>query len=678
MSPGGPERSHAVAWRDLMTAALLFALALAYISLSSNRTFVPSDEGMILYHSARVAAGEVPYEDFSDTYGPGVFVVTGLVLRAFDERILAVHLLIACFKALAVALTYLIARGVVTAPFAVFGAVIAVAYWGRLAWNLNTPYAALYTIPLCLLACFALICAQRRESRLGYLLAGLIGGGAILFKQTLGGVNAFGMVVAVSAVTALAGPPAERTRAGAVQFLAVWLLAGLALVLPGFHLLRPTDYLLHFLALHVFMAVVAVVVIVRGCCNPLLPEVPRRFAPLVLGLSILPGLTALFYAWRNGLGVLAFNVLTLPTMLINYYMGLPLPPLGRCLLFLGIGGLLSTMLLALRGRWSGARMLGASALILVCVGAAIHSSDELSTVLGPARRLPDDSQWPVILWTIPSMLESLLSPAVLFAATVVLLPAILTPQREVPATVLQTLLPLALFQASLTFQVFPRGYTNVWLAQGAVAPLLAIVLYWWYRLGVSRSANIARRVGAGLLVSVVPLWMIAPIVHDLFSSIWVPGDTALTLPQTRGITLNPRDLRMSHASEMESLVAFLGALESPDSPVLPISIDTMMLYLSGRPHLFPKIDYYFFLLGLDMLPPAQRAELADESLLQRLAEVPDALIVIRNDRMGMRILFTLVKLRDAIARDYETVAKFGSYYVLRRRSETVAGPALAP
>jgi len=677
MSPGGPERSRVVAWPDLVTAALLFGLALAYFSLTLHRTFVPSDEGLILYHSARTAAGEIPYEDFSDTYGPGVFAVTGLVLRAFDGQILAVRVLLAGFKALAVALTYLTARCMVTPPFAVLGAVIAAAYWGRMAWNLNTPYAGLYTIPLCLLACFALICALRQDSRVGYALAGLIGGGAILFKQTLGVMNAAGMVVAVSAVSALAGPPAERTRAGAVQFLAVWLLAGLAIVLPGVHLMRPTDYVLHFLPLHIFMAVVAAAVVVRGRCNPLLPAVAGRLAPLVLGLAVLPGLTAVFYAWRGGLDALVFNVLTLPTALINYYLALPLPPLGRCLLLLGIAGLISVMLLALRGRWEGARMLGAFALLVLWAGAVVHSSDALTTVLGPQQRLPEDSQWPVILWTIPTMLEGLLSSAVVLAATAVLAPALLAPQREVPVTVLQTLLPLVLFQASLTFQVFPRAYSNVWMAQGAVVPLLTIVLYRWYRLGVSRSANLARRVGAGLLVSVVPLWMVAPIVSHLSAAIRLPGGTALTLPQTRGIILNRFDLPISNAADLTPLVAFLRRAEPPDSPVLPISIDMMMLYLSGRRHLFPEMDYYFYLLGLEMLPPAQRAELADESLLRRLAEVPDALIVIRNDRVGKSMLDALVKLRDAIRRDYETVARFGSYYVLRRKADPVAQPPVA-
>jgi hypothetical protein len=295
----------------------------------------------------------------------------------------------------------------------------------------------------------------------------------------------------------------------------------------------------------------------------------------------------------------------------------------------------------------------------------VHPGDALTSVLGPQQRLPEDSQWPVILWTMPTMLEGVLSAAVMLAATAVLAPALFAPQREVPAAVLQTILPLVLFQASLAYQVFPRAFSNVWMAQGAVVPLLTIVLYRWYRLGVSGSANLARRVAAGLLVGVVPLWMVAPIVSHLSSAI--PGDTALTLPQARGIILNRFDLPISNAADLTRLVAFLRETQPPDSPVFPISIDMMMLYLSDRRHLFPEIDYSFYLLGLEMLPAAQRAALADESLLHRLTDVPNALIVIRNDRAGKTMLAALAVLREAIRRDYETVARFGSYTVLRRK-----------
>ena len=126
-------------------AALVFLLALAWFSLSLARSFELSDEGLIVYHSARTMAGEVPYRDFPDVYGPGVLGVTGLVLEAFDGAIVPLRVALAAVKAAAVALTFLICRFAMPRPFALLGALIATAYWGRLSWNLNTPYAALYT-----------------------------------------------------------------------------------------------------------------------------------------------------------------------------------------------------------------------------------------------------------------------------------------------------------------------------------------------------------------------------------------------------------------------------------------------------------------------------------------------------------------------------------------------------
>ena len=62
---------------DLAIAALLVATAVGYFSLSIRQTLDLRDEGLIFQHSARVSAGDVPYEDFPDTYGPATLATTG-------------------------------------------------------------------------------------------------------------------------------------------------------------------------------------------------------------------------------------------------------------------------------------------------------------------------------------------------------------------------------------------------------------------------------------------------------------------------------------------------------------------------------------------------------------------------------------------------------------------------
>lgn len=655
------------AWSDVAIAVLLFGMAVAYFGLSFNRSFELSDQGIILYHSARVAAGEVPYRDFPDTYGPGVFLVTGALLRAFDGQILGVRTALVALKALAVALTYLICRFVLPRPFALLGAVVATAHWGRLAWNLNTPYAALYTIPLSLLACFAVVCALRVDSRRAYLVAGLIGGAPVVFKWTLGAFNAGGMVLAVLGVSALGTAPARRTRTATLQFLVPWALAAVAILAPGWRQLQPPDYVLHFLPLHAFMLAVGLAV-ARNGCGPVWPALRDRVGPLVAGLSVLPGLVALFYARTGALGALVFNVLTLPATIVNYYLPVPIPPLGRCLLLAGVAALVSAALLALRGRRGGAALAGAGALLALGGAAALHPHEALSTVLGPPQRSAADSRWLVVLWTVPAMVEGAL-PALVLLAAAALLAARTARGGDVPVRLVQVLVPLAMFQAALGFQVFPRGSFNVWLVHGAVAPLLAIVVHRWYRLGVSPTASRARRAAAAALVAVVPVWLVAPVVHNLFSSLALPTAMPLDLPQATGIVMSRLDKRMGRAGEMESLVRFLREAEPADAPVLPLSIDMMIMYLSGRPHAFPELDYYFFLLGLGMLPPAQCAQLASDALIERLERMPDTLIVIRRDDVSRRMLDVLPDLREAISRHYETVAKLGSYFVLRRRAD---------
>ena len=665
-------RVRVVAGADGALAVLVFVVALAWFTLSLARSFELSDEGLIVYHSARTMAGEVPYRDFPDVYGPGVLGVTGLVLQAFDGAIVPLRVVLAIVKAAAVALTFLVCRFAVPRPFALLGALIATAYWGRLSWNLNTPYAALYTIPLCLLSCFVLVFALRTGRTSAFALAGLIGGAAILFKTTLGLVNAYGMLLAACAAIALTGPPAAQTRAGAVQFLSAWLVGAVLFLVPGWRLLHPRDYLIHFLPIHVFMALVAEAVVRRGRATPLLAAMPRRLGPLAVGLTLLPAVTVAFYAAAGGLNALVYNLVDLPSRLVNYYLPIGFPPFGRLLLFGGVVTLVSAALLGIRGEWRGMRRLGIAGLVLVAAATAVHSRDALSTVLGPQRRWPNDSQWPVILWTTPTMIEGVFPAVLILAAAILLAPMLLSRREEIPASTLDAVLPVVFLQAALVFQVFPRGSFNLWLVQGATVTLLTIVLHRWYLLGVGRGASRGRRLAAGLLVAAVPLWIVAPVVHHLLHTRQYPLDRPPAFAEARGISMTTFDRRVGHVGDMEALVRFLANSEPRDAPVLPISIDMMMMYLSRRPHLFPELDYHFFLLGLGMLPPAERASLADAVVLRRLEETPSALVVIRRDQVSTRMLHALAGLRDALNRDYVTIGEPGRYSVLRRR----AAPAM--
>lgn len=654
---------------DLAIAALLLATAVGYFSLSLRRSLDLRDEGLILHHSARVAAGDVPYEDFPDTYGPATLLTTGLVLRAFDGQIVPVRWLLAGLKALAVVSTFLICRPLVGRGFAVFGALASMAVWGRPSWNLNTPYAALYSVPLCLLGCLALIRALRVDSKAAYFVAGLIGGAVALFKQTLGAANALGMLLAVSAVTALAGAPAERSIAGGAQFLTLWVLGALVLILPATGMLQPTDYVLHFLPLHVAMIAVAASVVVRGGCARLTPAVGRRLAPLVAGLALPVGLEVMFFASRGELRALIFNAVTLPATIVNYYQPYSLPPLGRCLVLLAVIGAVFAVLLALRGQWSRAGVAASCAAGFLLGASVAIPKDRVSTaVLGPLERSIVDADWYWVLRALPGVIEGLEPALVLLGATAMLAPRLLAADRDVRAPVLRVVVPLMLLQAPLIYQVFPRGTYNLWIIQGALVPLATVVLAAWYRLGVVSTASRARRVTAAAVVAVLPVWLCAPAVGQVIETLMQRRVRELVIPRARGIMLTKADAKAVDAFVMEEMMRFLGASRPVDAPLLPITADLTLLYLSGRPHPFPDVDYYLYLLGMDMLPEAQRRELHAAPLGCRLAEKPDTLVVLRPDDAATRILRSVPGVRDTVTQDYETVATFGEYVVLRRKA----------
>ncbi len=69
--PEAGPTSHGSAF-DLFTVVVLFVVALAYFSLTLDRTFNLRDEGYLLRMSSRVARGEIPHRDFYELYGPGV------------------------------------------------------------------------------------------------------------------------------------------------------------------------------------------------------------------------------------------------------------------------------------------------------------------------------------------------------------------------------------------------------------------------------------------------------------------------------------------------------------------------------------------------------------------------------------------------------------------------------
>ena len=127
-------RNHWLHWMqpsEPALALLIFVAAFAYFNSTMHLTLELRDEGFLLYRIARVADGEIPNRDFIEEYGIGVYAVSAPIFKLFGEKVFPIRELLAVFRAMAVALAFVIARQFVPRPFALLGAFVSAAYWGR-------------------------------------------------------------------------------------------------------------------------------------------------------------------------------------------------------------------------------------------------------------------------------------------------------------------------------------------------------------------------------------------------------------------------------------------------------------------------------------------------------------------------------------------------------------------
>ncbi|MEE2674115.1 MAG: glycosyltransferase family 39 protein [Myxococcota bacterium] len=623
--------------RDTWIMLVLVVFSVGYSSLTFTRTLDLRDEGYLIARSAQVAGGAVPHRDFADIYGPGVFAFSGAALALAEDEILGVRVLIALLKALAVGASFLLARRFLPAWLAIAVAGIGIAYWGRFSENLNAPYAALFTIPIALVATCLLIRALERRSRLGFVVAGLVAGTGILFKQSLGGLVAYGMLLSIFAVACREG--GERRSTG---LLAAWTVTGTLVLLPFASYLSASDYLLHFLPFHGLVVWVGIGLWRRGA-PPVAGVLAEQVGPFLAGVALPLGLVAAVYLFWGGLGSLVYDMFGLPIGLRGYYVPVRLPPGSLAVTVLGGVVLVTAGLLAIGGRQRQALWAVAGGLAVVAVGR-----------FGIPSELPRLYEVDVFLLRGPFALEGVLAPFALLAA-------IGLQRGRLAGRDGVSLLPVLFVSSMLCFEAFPRAGHNLWILHGALVPLLAVVLAGWLAWSGAEG-----KLAAGWLALLIPVWLVAPIVGGV---LW-PAEAAsdrrpLAFEHTRGIELGSRRIEQQHLADVEELVAWLRAAEPPDAPLLLLTNREMIPYLSGRPTLFPDERYALFLAGWGMLPAAQQRELDTGAMLERLKNAQDLLVVHRTGPAAVNLRRALPRLRDYIEKNFRVVARFGVYRVLR-------------
>jgi len=199
-------------------------------------------------------------------------------------------------------------------------------------------------------------------------------------------------------------------------------------------------------------------------------------------------------------------------------------------------------------------------------------------------------------------------------------------------------------------------------------PLLTVVLFRWYRLGVGTGASLRRKASAAAVTALLPLWMIAPVAQGVV----LPGEEfaphrTLDLPATGGITLSDFDVKWNHIDQLEKVVTFLRTDTPRDSPVFLLTNEWMIPFLSQRKTLFPERAYYLFLLGWGMLPEVQRERLDVDAMLQRLEDTPGAILIFRPDLSSFRLLAGLPKVYQFVVEKYEVVTRIGAYVLFRQK-----------
>ncbi|MCW5890580.1 MAG: hypothetical protein KIT14_08510 [bacterium] len=196
----------AVSW---LAGALLALAATAYLAFGLHLGLEWIDEGHIVYPAWRVARGELPYRDFQQLYGPSVFVLNGALLRLFGEELAVVRAGLLAVKLLLGALVFVLARDVAGRGLALAVTAAFVVIWGTPIWVFNAPYANHYALA-CQLLAVAVLLRGRARPLVAALVAGVLVGVGMTFKQTAGVFAAVTVALFLLAPDRTQGEPAWR------------------------------------------------------------------------------------------------------------------------------------------------------------------------------------------------------------------------------------------------------------------------------------------------------------------------------------------------------------------------------------------------------------------------------------------------------------------------------------
>jgi len=635
---------------------IIFISAMVYFDSTVHLTLELRDEGFLLYRIARVADGEIPNRDFIEEYGIGVYALTAPIFELFGKSVYAIRELLVVIRALGVALSYAIARHFVSRPFALIAAFIAAAHWGRVVWAVNTPYAALLTVPICMSSLALLLHGQTRGSRGAYFWSGIVCGAALTFKWTLAAVSAYGMVLAICAGAMLQAPPPDSPRSHRAPVLLAWVVAAAAIVVPFHASLSAYDYLLHIAPIHLLIGLIGFRFARfgdgRAAVRVALPLVARY----CIGFIVIPGLVAALYLSWGALGDLFYNTVQRPLHYRNYYESVRAPRFGSLLLLVCVVAWVTAVLAGLRRSYRVAIPMVVLGALLAPIGfATIQARGNISSALE---------------FLLPQL------PAISAFATLAFLAVPLARSRSLePGTAFTAVIAALFFQEMMSFQIFPRISYNAFFMLPTLGPVFAYLCYRGYSFASADDAPTTRprRVLAFVAVALVPVLTVGEIVR---TALVAPGPsalahTALRAPALAGIRPRPDLYEREDLAAFDALIVRLERLEPADAPIFAVQNEPMIYFLSERKPLFADHGLVLFLAGWGMLPANDPYAPSPSALIERLSRTPDAIVVIReHDKTTRNFIQYYPQVMRYIRTNFGIEYRIGDYRILRRIEAT--------
>lgn len=175
----------------LLRAALYIILVLVLLFVYS-RGFIPHDEGWILHPAQRILNGEVPYRDFQYIYTPGAAYLISFWYLVNGVDVFGARIFTMIFVLLTIKIIYDLSKSISKDKLVYILPIGIYTVW--LPMHINFAWPVVFAIWSGLSACLNLFYAVKKRSNALYLIAGVMTGFTLLFKQN------FGLAVAINSL----------------------------------------------------------------------------------------------------------------------------------------------------------------------------------------------------------------------------------------------------------------------------------------------------------------------------------------------------------------------------------------------------------------------------------------------------------------------------------------------